>query len=275
MREAEVANLVIANADLRACRFVGGHNLDQLHLEVATDLLLAPPAGWRIGWTLPPVWRWTRRRTLAEEHHWRQAQPKGEGWDPAEPQLRGRDKLEPVRPAEIAALYRALRKGLEDTKDEPGAADFYYGEMEMRRHAAPRRSADRALLTLYWLVSGYALRASRSLGWLLAVLTLATVLLAWVGLDSPSQTTLMAGTISGTPPHETVRLEAATHPVVRYRSFPERLGTAALVATEGAVFRTSDQELTYQGRLVQTTLRFVGPILLGLALFSVRGRVKR
>jgi hypothetical protein len=32
-------------------------------------------------------------------------------------------------------LYRALRKGREDAKDEPGAADFHYGEMEMRRHA--------------------------------------------------------------------------------------------------------------------------------------------
>jgi hypothetical protein len=26
-------------------------------------------------------------------------------------------------------------QGREDAKDEPGAADFYYGEMEMRRHA--------------------------------------------------------------------------------------------------------------------------------------------
>jgi hypothetical protein len=34
-------------------------------------------------------------------------------------------------------LYRALRKAREDAKDEPGAANFYYGEMEMRRHARP------------------------------------------------------------------------------------------------------------------------------------------
>jgi hypothetical protein len=33
---------------------------------------------------------------------------------------------------DIAGLYRALRKGREDARDEPGAADFYYGEMEMR-----------------------------------------------------------------------------------------------------------------------------------------------
>jgi hypothetical protein len=59
------------------------------------------------------------------------------------------------------------------------------------------------------------------------------------------------------------------------RPFPDRLGTAALVAVEGAVFRTSDQALTYKGRLIQATLRFVGPVLLGLALLSIRGRVKR
>jgi hypothetical protein len=48
-----------------------------------------------------------------------------------------------------------------------------------------------------------------------------------------------------------------------------------LVAVEGAVFRASDQQLTYKGRLIQAVLRFLGPILLGLTLLSVRGRVKR
>ena len=51
---------------------------------------------------------------------------------------------------QIAGLYRALRKGREDTKDKPGAADLYYGEMEMRRHARPgvsRRRVERAVLS--------------------------------------------------------------------------------------------------------------------------------
>ncbi len=68
-------------------------------------------------------------------------------------------------------IYRALRKGLEDSGNEPGAADFYYGEMEMRRlarrgtktgnRAQPR--AESALLAAYWAVSGYGLRASRAI----------------------------------------------------------------------------------------------------------------
>ena len=40
-------------------------------------------------------------------------------------------------PGRSPGLYRALRKGREDVKDEPGAADFYYGEMEMRRARPP------------------------------------------------------------------------------------------------------------------------------------------
>jgi len=40
------------------------------------------------------------------------------------------DALPRVLPASDLA---ELRKGLEDAKNEPGAADFYYGEMEMRR----------------------------------------------------------------------------------------------------------------------------------------------
>jgi hypothetical protein len=31
-------------------------------------------------------------------------------------------------------VYRALCKAFEDSKNEPGAANFYYGGMEMRRH---------------------------------------------------------------------------------------------------------------------------------------------
>lgn len=38
-------------------------------------------------------------------------------------------------PLQLAPEYRASRKAFEDGKHEPGAADFYYGEMEMCRHA--------------------------------------------------------------------------------------------------------------------------------------------
>jgi hypothetical protein len=41
------------------------------------------------------------------------------------------------------------------------------------------------------------------------------------------------------------------------------------------VFRSPDQTLTPDGRHVQTVVRFFGPVLLGLALLSGCGRVKR
>jgi hypothetical protein len=62
-----------------------------------------------------------------------------------------------LQPERLAALYRQLRKAQEDAKNEPGAADFYYGEMEMRRHATTAHPGERVLLFLYWLTSGYGL----------------------------------------------------------------------------------------------------------------------
>jgi hypothetical protein len=85
----------------------------------------------------------------------------------------------------LAALYRELRKGREDAKDEPGAADFYYGECEMRRHDPTTPRAERLVLWLYWLVSGYALQASRAvLAWAFLVVA-GAVILAGIGLKPP------------------------------------------------------------------------------------------
>ena len=101
----------------------------RLEADVAFDL---SPA--RVGWE--------RRQVVAEESAWRaessrtwMARP-GRWWtEPGWPDWAGSEKPAVLTPGAIAGLYRALRKGREDAKDEPGAADFYYGEMEMRRHA--------------------------------------------------------------------------------------------------------------------------------------------
>jgi hypothetical protein len=137
LRRTDVAGLRLADADLCACRFIGAHNLDRLRLEGAP--LFARTAGW---------WR-ARRRTLAEEQHWRAGRSgrwRSAHWNPPACQPVASRALEaPEVPdrARLAALYRDLRKGREDAKDEPGAADFYYGECEMRRHDSrtPWRSA--------------------------------------------------------------------------------------------------------------------------------------
>jgi hypothetical protein len=147
LQRANVAGLGLANVDLAGCRFSGAHNLDKLRLEADVAFTLSPA---RVGWE--------QRQVIAEECTWRAQRIRPGQWadpwwpDRADSGLPDRaDRWWPeyfeepmaLAPGAIAGLYRALRKSREDAKDEPGAADFYYGEMEMRRHApqtgGPRR----------------------------------------------------------------------------------------------------------------------------------------
>jgi uncharacterized protein YjbI with pentapeptide repeats len=127
LRGVDAAHLVLTGVDLTDCLFAGTIHLDQLRLEGRYSFAVAP-SGLRRR-RMRPV-RWTPRRTLAEEHYWRAARGWGaDGWMPAP------EGEEVQEPAALAPVYRQLRKAFEDGKHEPGAADFYYGEMEMRRHA--------------------------------------------------------------------------------------------------------------------------------------------
>jgi len=271
LRRADVAGLTVGLVDMRACQFADAHNLDRLRLETLGAF----------GDT-PSGWRWTARQALAEEHHWRhlraasrhgperasgtaaRSQPHGRqhrAWFPAACQPPSWVDARPLAPVQIAALYRALRKGREDNRDEPGAADFYYGEMEMRRFAkredavAARRrrrygpwaaaATERAVLRLYWLTSGYGLRAWRALATLAIVVLLAGGVFALWGFDPP------AG------------LDA----------LPDAIRFSAQAAT--ALLRGPDRPLTPLGEWLHLGVRLVGPVLLGLAVLSIRGRVKR
>lgn len=81
MRGVDAAHLVLADVDLSGCLFTGTVHLDQIRLEGACTFDTVPPAmHWR-GWH--PI-RFTQRRTLAEEHHWRARQPGAvPGWNVA------------------------------------------------------------------------------------------------------------------------------------------------------------------------------------------------
>jgi len=273
LRGTDVAGLTVAGVVLCACRFTGAHHLDQLRVE---DV--------EFPYT-PRGWRWITRQTIAEEHHWRAHRRQGKAVVLNRPDIRTASSLSgmgdegagwyhpanrpPVwldvelpTPTQIAALYRALRKGREDSKDEPGAADLYYGEMEMRRHAtreeakAERRyghyrhwataTTEHAVLWLYWLVAGYGLRAWRALAALVVVIGLVGVGFSRVGFHHP-------------------------HPS-QVASWLYAL--QATVSLEGKAQQLSGQ-LTLPGELLRVGLRLTGPVLLGLALLSIRGRVKR
>jgi hypothetical protein len=126
LQRANVAGLGLANVDLAGCRFSGAHNPDELRLEA--DVAFKPS---------PARVSWEQRQVVAEECTWRAGRARSGRWaDPWWPEHL--EKPMALAPEAIAGLYRALRKSREDAEDEPGAADFYYGEMEMRRYAHGR-----------------------------------------------------------------------------------------------------------------------------------------
>ncbi|MCX5357535.1 pentapeptide repeat-containing protein [Streptomyces sp. NBC_00124] len=269
LRGVDAAHLVIADVDLSACLFTGTVHLDQLRLEGTCSFNSVPPGThWR-RWR--PA-RFTQRRTLAEEHYWRANQPTAvRGWNVAE------SGAGHAGPAQLAPVYRALRKAFEDSKNEPGAADFYYGEMEMRRHDRTGASrAERGLIHGYWLLSGYGLRASRAVGWLAAAMLVTIMLLMGFGLpkDSPKQEA--TGTVPPGGGKVTFEIDKADPQNPTGNRFTgERFEKALNVTLNSVVFRSSGQDLTTTGTYIEMASRVTEPVLLGLAVLAVRNRVKR
>jgi hypothetical protein len=251
VRRAMVADLTLSGVDLRPCHFAGAHRLDELHVE-RTVFPRSPRT-----WSFHRPIRWTARQTIAEEHLWRRTHHgDNSGWEDLGGLIRSQgsgagDADNALHATQIVGIYRALRKGREDARDEPGGADFYYGEMEMRRlgrtlidepSTGTGSRPERAVLWIYWLVAGYGLRGSRAL----AALAIMIAAIA-VGLDRWGF------------PHD--------------RSY----GSSLLFAVESSVsfLRAPDVNLTDAGDVLQIVLRLLGPLLFGLALLSIRSRVKR
>ncbi|CAM5654790.1 pentapeptide repeat-containing protein (plasmid) [Streptomyces californicus] len=268
----DAAHLALHTIDLSVCRFAGAIHLDQLRVD-----------GWCTFATTPTdrgrrfPWRWSRRNTLTEEHHWRvrtaRRPARARGWT-APPQ----DAPE-LPPAAVATLYRQVRKSLEDGKNEPDAADFYYGECEMRRHDTTRPQGERALLTAYWALSGYGLRATRALVWLGAAMaaTVAVMVLWGLPVDEPKPTTTGRQAAVG---HQVTLTTDTPDPVNPTGPLPDRVTSerfekALRVVINSVVFRSSGQDLTTIGTYTEMISRLAEPVLLGLAVLAVRSRVKR
>ncbi len=245
LRRANVESLVLVDIDLTPCRFAGVQNLDKIRLE-GNSSLGVPPRGWQrrgLAW-----WRWTRRATLAEEHLWRAgvAHARSEGWGSDDsniiPQAGLAKDSTYLEPRQIASLYRDLCAA--HRHDEPLAASFYYGQMDMRRASAS--GAERMVLYWYWLLCGYGLRPLRALLALLAALVLSSGLIAAVGFPSSQRS-----------------------------SFPARLANSWWASLEAAIFRSAEVELAPIGEHILLSVRVTGPILIGFALLSMRRWIKR
>ncbi|MFE7112213.1 hypothetical protein ACFU98_38965 [Streptomyces sp. NPDC057575] len=174
-------------------------------------------------------------------------------------------------------MYRSLRKAFEDGKNEPGAADFYYGEMEMRRADEETPHAERWLLAAYWVLSGYGLRAARTPGWLFAAMSVTIgVMMLW-GLPAHDPEPVSTGTLTGrhiTLTTETPDLVNPTGPL-HNRLSTDRFEKSLRVVVNSVIFRSSGQDLTTTGTYTEMASRLAEPVLLGLALLAIRGRVKR
>ncbi|MFL6072436.1 MAG: pentapeptide repeat-containing protein [Mycobacteriales bacterium] len=273
---ADLANVTVSGCSLALCRFAGAHNLDRLRIEASPIMSPAPAGHGR-----------TRRLTLFEEGRWRHVHGSARqraSWRPStdEPSQalawRVVDASWPDA-GQVSELYRALRKGREDAKDEPGAADFYYGEMEMRRAAAGERvhrilanrrarpwlgtaaaaGTEYLLLWLYWAISGYGLRAWRALAVLTGLVLVASFAFASWGFLPPAD-----------PKHPA--REANAHSSYSYRWDD---GIRLACQSVASLLHVPAHVVSPVGQWIELMLRYSGPILLGLAALALRARVKR
>ncbi|MER8233641.1 pentapeptide repeat-containing protein [Streptomyces sp. NPDC094049] len=270
----DAALLVLNDIDLSRCRFTGAVHLDQLKVDGRCTFAATPS-----GWSRRPPWKWSRRNTLLEEHHWRVRAARNteravsSGW--AEPS----DEEMALKSSAVAALYRQLRKSLEDGKNEPDAADFYYGECEMRRHDPTRPWGERMLLRLYWALSGYGLRATRALAWLgVSMTATVAVMMLWgLPVDDPKPATTGRQVAVG----QDISLVTDTpKPVNPTGALVDRISTdrfekSLRTVINSVVFRSSGQNLTTAGTYAEMISRLSEPVLLGLAVLAIRSRVKR
>ncbi len=253
LRGTDAEHLTLIDADLSRCVLSGLRRPEQLRLE--GRCVFAPtPRGWHRRWEIrlwrwrwrPRLWRWTARETLFEEHLWRAsdtAPGPHDGWarlpdDDAE-------DIGTSNPERLEVLYRQLRAVFEGASNEPGAADFYYGEMEMRRHAG-HRGSERWLLGWYWFLSGYGLRGSRALGGLVVLILSAALVLQYIGFPGQVPSYLYCA-----------------------------LYAAGSVVSVTLASNHLPEVLTGWGDIIRIVLRIAGPVMLGLAALAVRGRVKR
>jgi hypothetical protein len=264
IRGMDASQVFLVDVDLSRCRFADAYNLDQLRFEGSRCRFAEPPRTLRIGRGLA-VWRYTRRQVLAEERDWR-GQRRRPGWiQPDEQQVPALD------PERILTLYRQLRKAQEDAKNEPGAADFYYGEMEMRRYARTTPTGERVVLALYWALSGYGLRSTRALSALLVVLALATAGFVTVGFAAAQNVQyLPIG-------HPRPGLPAAYQQAIAPGPRPGWLAALNYSVDSSTSLLSKGQSLpvTWAGNVVEFFVKLAAPLLLGLALLAVRNRVKR
>lgn len=281
LERAVVAGVTVSGLDLTRCQFHGAHGLDKLRIDPgctfasSRDELVTPAA-----WLRPRLH--TRRRIIADETlvpGLKRLAPAPSERDPDAPPVETRT------PSEVAETYRALRKSMEDAKNEPGAADFYYGEMQMRRRAHDRGLTEHVLVTAYWIVSGYGLRAGRALAALVVLMAIAAGIFmnpSWATVTKSYYPADQATSVELRPvltPGRDVAIAGTmtiTQPDRRSLTFTEA-AQFSLRESVALIRPASDNRFRPRGVgvVADITLRILGPLLIALALLAIRARTKR
>jgi hypothetical protein len=165
-------------------------------------------------------------------------------------------RIDRLKCQSVESTYRQLRASLEESKAAPDAADFYYGEMEMRRSGRHTKPFDRVLLFAYWLAAGYGLRASRAAATYLSIVAVVTLMLVKaqrVFITAPK----MVGNDINFHSYADVFLRVVMRSSVSF---------FAPVATSG---------FSAVGVATLLILRLVGPACLALAILALRARVQK
>lgn len=243
--DVDVSGLTFRNVDLSRCHFGLAYGADELTLD-------------NVQWGYPRH-RWHAARAVLAEEMTADAEPES-----------------------VARVYRRLRKAVESSKDDSGAADFYYGEMLMRRRQRLRdirrgnlasrlaALADYSLLSIYWGISGFGLRVGRSLGAFALLVGLCAVPLASLGYPVAMPQFVPFGTTS-----DGALIYGLEEP--SSNGFGDNLDRALRLAAQSSVslLHAPAQQLTPTGEWIVLFLRFCGPIVLGLAILAVRNKLRR
>jgi hypothetical protein len=240
---ADAGKMSFARVDMSRCSLYGAHGLGTMDIEST------------VGFARCPWWA-SRRHYLADEWAWRAAKPSK--WhrfrwkltgvrigNEQEKPKRGEESanwLPTLRASQIAGTYRDLRRSLEGKSDMPGASDFYYGEMEMRRRDNDSSFWDRVLVTLYWLLSGYGLRTTRSVIAYIILISLGTWGMQFGGF------------------------EHGCYSISRAALFSLRASLPGISTVE---------QLSRSGQTVEIVVRVFGALILALLVLSLRTRVMR
>lgn len=253
-RGADLSGVLVSGLDVRPLRFEGAEGIDALRIESGNAFEHAP-RGAR-----------AHREVIAEEHA---MHAPGAGWYPAPVQAPGAVGPPAVGTVELARIYRGLRKAREDSRDAPGAADFYYGEMEMRRLDGRARlrewqgpvsyalhAGTYLLLELYRVCGGYGVRPSRPL-------------LFFAGLALFAAALVDCGDLI----HHLEVVKKGEDPVFVQAGFEQSL---VFVLRSALLLPTSEGVTAATGAdWIQIAARILGPLLLGLFAFGMRARVHR